>query len=524
MKKILLSSLTMVMAVSVASAEMYTFNFEGTESYGGMTRQHVTGATEDMSSSGFNDIQFQKECSFEGNGIELSFKDLQASGKGFALIDYPAGGQNVIYNGLAAYGATTFPNFQYRSNPEGTISVKNAKITKVKVAAIGKGVGVGTEMIFNGASPIVNETEGTPTVWTWSNEEGLDQVTFTFSSAIYNVRVIQYVEVTYQADLGGKEPSGLNFKVESTQAIMGLNFNAPVIENPNNLPLTWSSSKESVATVDSEGNITIVGKGKTFITASTDGNDTYGPGSANYSLEVIPSADSIKEMYENASGNMDQIYVNFPMTVTYASGNNAYVIDQYGTASYIHNIKNDDKEEAQPQIYSVGQVIPAGWVATARINRNESRIVWYGLPPEVEETVAVEYPTVTSIDFKEDAEKIVVLQNVVFSTATKSDDAKFYGDCNGESYEFRNTFGVGSQAAGTYDVKVIVNYNIRQSVVWSYLTPISYIPSTVSGIDEVTLGEKSEYYTLQGVKISDIPSNGVYIKVTDGKASKVLVK
>lgn len=51
--------------------------------------------------------------------------------------------------------------------------------------------------------------------------------------------------------------------------------------------VTWSSSTETVATIDASGAVTLVGAGTTTITASYAGNETYKPSSSTYNLTVI---------------------------------------------------------------------------------------------------------------------------------------------------------------------------------------------------------------------------------------------
>ena len=50
--------------------------------------------------------------------------------------------------------------------------------------------------------------------------------------------------------------------------------------------VTWSSSNDSVATVDSNGNVTIIGVGYVTITATKAGDDTYNSASAGCSFTV----------------------------------------------------------------------------------------------------------------------------------------------------------------------------------------------------------------------------------------------
>ena len=96
-----------------------------------------------------------------------------------------------------------------------------------------------------------------------------------------------------------KAESGLALAGDGSEltATLGEDFMEPEITNPNNLTLTWTSSDESVATVDEQGNVTLVGVGTTTITATFNGNDEYKPGSAAYSLTVgAPEEDAIRNL------------------------------------------------------------------------------------------------------------------------------------------------------------------------------------------------------------------------------------
>ena len=58
------------------------------------------------------------------------------------------------------------------------------------------------------------------------------------------------------------------------------------LTNPHELPVTYLSTVTSVATVDKDGEVTIVGAGSTTITASSDATSSYKAGSASYTLTV----------------------------------------------------------------------------------------------------------------------------------------------------------------------------------------------------------------------------------------------
>lgn len=69
------------------------------------------------------------------------------------------------------------------------------------------------------------------------------------------------------------------------------------LTNPNNLPITYTSSNPYVATVDESGNVKLVSWGKTTITVSYPGNEQYKPATTSYELNVINSETSYDEKF-----------------------------------------------------------------------------------------------------------------------------------------------------------------------------------------------------------------------------------
>ena len=61
------------------------------------------------------------------------------------------------------------------------------------------------------------------------------------------------------------------------------------LTNPNNLPITYTSSNPYVATVDESGNVKLVSWGKTTITVSYTGSEVYESATTSYELNVINS-------------------------------------------------------------------------------------------------------------------------------------------------------------------------------------------------------------------------------------------
>ncbi len=114
---------------------------------------------------------------------------------------------------------------------------------------------------------------------------------------------------------------GISFEKENVNAIIGEEFTAPSLINPNNVSVVYSSSDISVAEVNSStGTVTIksqtVGATAT-ITASFAGNDTFASATASYTItlaEKPKGATVTMETFTTISG-----YVDDDENVSYAA-------------------------------------------------------------------------------------------------------------------------------------------------------------------------------------------------------------
>lgn len=82
------------------------------------------------------------------------------------------------------------------------------------------------------------------------------------------------------------EDAELAYGVETFTATIGEDNEFPELSNPNELPVTYTSSDENVATIDEDGNITLVAAGETTITATSDETSEFKAGEASYLLVV----------------------------------------------------------------------------------------------------------------------------------------------------------------------------------------------------------------------------------------------
>ena len=108
--------------------------------------------------------------------------------------------------------------------------------------------------------------------------------------------IITKITVTYgEGTPVEKADAGLAYETTEFTIDLGDTFTAPTLTNPNGLDVTYASSDEKVATVASDGKVTIVGAGTTTITASSEETDDFYEGSASYTLTV----NEVVAPYEN---------------------------------------------------------------------------------------------------------------------------------------------------------------------------------------------------------------------------------
>ena len=106
-----------------------------------------------------------------------------------------------------------------------------------------------------------------------------------------DVELIRY-DITVTA---GKENPALAYTPESVTITAGDAWSAPTLSNTFNVsPITYSSDKESVATVDENGVITLAGGyGTAVITASFAGDDDYIDSEATFTITVNEPAENL---------------------------------------------------------------------------------------------------------------------------------------------------------------------------------------------------------------------------------------
>lgn len=105
-------------------------------------------------------------------------------------------------------------------------------------------------------------------------------------------------------------------------------YNSAATATPER-PITYSSSNQEVATISAEGIVTVAGPGTTIIKATTEGNDTYEEGAAQYTLTVRAASVTLPYSTDFKSGLGDWIVYTPTGTTVWESSSNGATANGY---------------------------------------------------------------------------------------------------------------------------------------------------------------------------------------------------
>lgn len=110
----------------------------------------------------------------------------------------------------------------------------------------------------------------------------------------------------------GLADAGISFAQDSYTALSNAAFDAPTLNNPNSLSVTYSSTTPSVATInETTGAITVIGEGATTIEATFAGDATYRAATASYTLTVADPSIVPSSTTPEKAGYADNSTVTF---------------------------------------------------------------------------------------------------------------------------------------------------------------------------------------------------------------------
>lgn len=248
---------------------LFSLVFIGTEGWGGTIHIPFNNTTLDNTGTSY----VKKEWSFTVDGVTFTINNANPS-SGQIQANKNPGAAFYIYN---------------------TTAIDNIKKITIKFSSVG--AKTPNNAYFNTADAVIKQaqTEGTAGTWDasnyiaeWTSESGNGYFRIDLNTNVNGTVKVEYLDIEFGgSDQPGKDPAGLSFPESAYYVEIGSAFAKPTLNNPNNLTVSYTSSKPEIAEVDAtSGDVTVKAVGSTVITASTDGDETHDSGTAKYTLTV----------------------------------------------------------------------------------------------------------------------------------------------------------------------------------------------------------------------------------------------
>ncbi len=259
-----------------------------------------------------------------------------------------------------------------------------------KIVVIGNsGASASTKQnIFVGDTPVSTETTGAKETNTYLIADDYQAAGTIYTLKVtsdHNTQVTKIIIYLKDTVTPIKKDAGLAYEQSGFNVNLGDDFTAPVLVNPYNLTVTYTSSNTDLATVDAAtGAVTLIAgaTGTTVITASFEGNDNYRAGEASYTLTVVdPNAnDGSAENPYTVAQAIDAINAGTGTEGVYAKGVVSKIVtpynSQYGNISY--NISADGTMSGQQLQAYRGFSYNGDWFTSADDIKVGDEVVVYG--------------------------------------------------------------------------------------------------------------------------------------------------
>lgn len=290
-----------------------------------------------------------------------------------------------------------------------------------------------------------------------------------------------------------KKSADLSFSAEQVELILGeTSFTAPTLTKATTAEVKYSSTNEKIATVDeATGAVTITAEaaGTAKIRATTEENDEYYAGQAEYQIIVKEAANGVANIAAmNALENGKEFLFNGKVTVVYASGSYVYIKDDSGSSLLYKKDLGVEK----------GDVIKAGWEGKVSVYNNLFEVI-PSTTLEKDGTAEVTYPEATAADVKaENMNQVVVLKGVT------------YGDINGKNFKIGsdiagyNQFGITIEApeeGATYDIEGVISV-FKNNVQFQPIS-ITRAPEVIDITVRPESGDIAEAVAAEAKKVTD---------------------
>ena len=386
----------------------------------------------------------------------------------------------------------------------------------------GSYTGAQTVKLTNLPSNLSTSTEAYPQVWYYLNNSKNDSIQYTSANqtiavnestrvSVYIIdedsgKVVKSAAVTAQYTIR-QDPALRFYTSENSYMSTGSTenisyddeFTSPVLKGKINgeytdqltaLGVTYSSSDETVATIDQTGKITIVGGGYATITATSQQTDLYSASSTNFILKIRP-ADPNVSLEEGA------YYTGKKLTMVR--------IGENGTMYYSYGYKDESERTVYPE---GGISLPKGcydFYPYTRCGTNERNIWSYGNAHRM--MYVYDQPTISKDAGTYDGEIEVEITNLPESGSYNADVYYYFDDDEDHAVQYTSGSKITVNESKTLNVYIYVEgdssknyktdvierqYVIRQDAGLAYTQnnePVEDAEYTIGATDNVDLPE-----------------------------------
>ena len=324
---------------------------------GTIAEQSVRGIVTEVGSYSSNTITYTISDDVAGSNSLKVYKGKGLHNANFAAAsDVKVGDDVVIYGTLKKYksGSTITPEFlddnyllyqEHKTAPTFTLDRSNATLS------MGNTETVDVKLTTNTDGAITCESTNTNVATVALKSAGVYTITAVAAGSA-TIKIKSALTDNYQPAQANvsvtvndnREAAGLAFTNASVTKTWGEEFTGQALTNPHSLPVTWSSTNETVATVDNTGAVTVLKAGSTTIKATFDGDATYKKSIVSYTLTInkAPAGLSYTTTEFDIMLNDDSFVaptLNNPnsLTVTYASNNPAVAVVDENTGELVYD-------------------------------------------------------------------------------------------------------------------------------------------------------------------------------------------
>ena len=345
--------------------------------------------------------------------------------------------------------------------------------------------------IFVGDEAVSTETTGAQGTNIFTIADGKQA-----AGTIYTIKVnskhnnqIRTIKI-WKKGSGAKQSADIAWSKASATVTIGADDNVfPTLSNPNNLTVSYASTKEEVATINANGQVTLVAAGTTKISAIFEGNDSYEASTVSYNL-TVKEAETPSETTTvanvaalNALENNTTFTYTSDVLVVYVNGSYAYIKDDTGSSLIYDNGKTKLAN------LGIGTKVAANWTGKVSVYNN----LFEAVPDDVLATngasaIQVTYPDAAITEVvPANMNQVVVLKGVAY---TAPEGLNFTISEGGVEVKGYNRFNL--EIAAPEEGK---NYNIT-GVISVYKENAQFLPIA---IEEATAAS-TDTWTVAGTK------------------------